>query len=145
MRATVGANDSRRAKWKGRETKTGKERESLWGEWVMRSGSLLMLQWVIAPLLSQPGNEWLSMGEKLQARVLAESDTLHALPDCFSHSPYWADPLYRTYTASLHRYIVAGQWTALCVNQGTVWKPKAEGMLDEFMLHVLQVQMVGRR
>lgn len=36
-------------------------------------------------------NECLSMDKKLQARVLAESDTRHALPDCFSHSPYQAD------------------------------------------------------
>lgn len=36
------------------------------------------------------GDEWPSMEEKLQARVLAESDTRHALLDCFSHSSHQA-------------------------------------------------------
>lgn len=52
-----GSTQQRKPKWKGRRTKEQTENgcEEEWGKWIMRSGYLLMPQWVIAPVLSQPG------------------------------------------------------------------------------------------
>lgn len=92
-RMTVGTYDRERLSGKV-ETQRNRKRERLWRRVRQMNDEV----WIFAnaPVSDRSStvparDECLSMDKKLQAWVLAESDTRHALPDCFSHSPYEAD------------------------------------------------------
>lgn len=84
-------------------------------------------------------DERLSKDEELQAWVLAECDTRHALPRCFSHSPYQADVC--SERLRLNRYLVVGQWTApwvnLCFTSSDGWQ-----MLNQSIFKSIRVWVI---